>query len=129
MCGIAGFVHEQDAPAARVRAAVLERMCRVIRHRGPDDQGTIVTDTAARRLFLARDRAGKKPLYYALTPRGTLVFGSELKSLLEHPEIGRAVNPEAVDAYLTFGYVPDPLCILRGVRKLPPAHHLTYAAG
>jgi asparagine synthase (glutamine-hydrolysing) len=88
-----------------------------------------IWDERNHKLFLARDRAGKKPLYYALTPRGTLVFGSELKSLLEHPEIERTVNPEAVDAYLTFGYVPDPLCILRGVRKLPPAHHLTYAAG
>jgi asparagine synthase (glutamine-hydrolysing) len=88
-----------------------------------------IWDARARKLFLARDRVGKKPLYYALTPRGTLVFGSELKALIAHPEIERTVNPEAVDAYLTFGYVPDPLCILRGVRKLPPGHHLTYAQG
>ncbi|HEY1403739.1 MAG TPA: asparagine synthase (glutamine-hydrolyzing), partial [Pyrinomonadaceae bacterium] len=88
-----------------------------------------IWDARERKLFLARDRVGKKPLYYALTPPGTLVFGSELKSLLEHPEIAREVNPQAVDAYLTFGYVPDPLCILSGVNKLPPGHHLTYAPG
>src|SRR5215216_7076635 len=70
-----------------------------------------VWDERKQELFLARDRVGKKPLYYALTPRGTLVFGSELKALLEHPEVTREVDPEALDAYLTFGYVPDPLCI------------------
>jgi asparagine synthase (glutamine-hydrolysing) len=88
-----------------------------------------IWDARERKLFLARDRVGKKPLYYALTPRGTLVFGSELKSLLEHPETRREVNPQAVDAYLSFGYVPDPLCILQGVNKLPPGHHLTYHPG
>ncbi|MFL6229578.1 MAG: asparagine synthase (glutamine-hydrolyzing) [Pyrinomonadaceae bacterium] len=216
MCGIAGFVNTLDAPPARERAAVLTRMCRVITHRGPDDEGTLVTDGVAlgmrrlsiidlsgghqpisnedgtvsivfngeiynfkelhaelqsrghvfrthsdteaivhayeeygaacvehlrgmfafaiwdareRTLFLARDRVGKKPLYYALTERGTLVFGSELKSLLEHPEVEREIDAQALDAYLTFGYVPDPLCILRGVNKLPPGHHLTYVGG
>jgi asparagine synthase (glutamine-hydrolysing) len=215
MCGIAGFI-ETDRTGGDGSALVLDRMCRIIRHRGPDDQGTLVeggvalgmrrlsiidvaggrqpisgcdgavtivfngeiynhrelqrelearghrfqtrSDTEAivhayeeygtacvehlrgmfafaiwdrreRKLFLARDRAGKKPLYYALTPRGTLVFGSELKSLLEHPETEREINPQAVDAYLTFGYVPDPLCILQGINKLPPGHHLTYTPG
>jgi asparagine synthase (glutamine-hydrolysing) len=88
-----------------------------------------IWDETRRELFLARDRVGKKPLYYSLTARGTLVFGSELKSLLEHPEVERNVNPQAVDAYLTLGYVPDPLSILAGVHKLPPGHHLTYAKG
>jgi asparagine synthase (glutamine-hydrolysing) len=198
------------------RAEVLDRMCRVIRHRGPDDQGTLVRGVVAlgmrrlsiidlsgghqpisgcdssvtvvfngeiynyrelqkelerrghrfhthsdtesivhayeeygagcvehlrgmfgfalwderkRELFIARDRAGKKPLYYTLTPTGTLVFGSELKSLLEHPEVERELDVEALDAYLTFGYVPDPLSIFRGIRKLPPGHHLTYKDG
>ena len=86
-------------------------------------------DERERALFVARDRVGKKPLYYTLTPRGTLVFGSELKSLLEHPEVGREIDPQALDAYLTFGYVPDPLSIFRGVHKLPPGHHLTFAGG
>jgi asparagine synthase (glutamine-hydrolysing) len=219
MCGIAGFVESQrTAPrgTAEERAEVLDRMCRRIRHRGPDDQGTMVrgvaslgmrrlsiidlagghqpisgcdpavsvvfngeiynyrelqkelearghrfhthSDTEAivhayeeygpdcveglrgmfgfaiwderkEELFVARDRAGKKPLYYALTHGGTLVFGSELKSLLEHPEVERELDVEALDAYLTFGYVPDPLSIFRGIRKLPPGNHLTYRDG
>jgi asparagine synthase (glutamine-hydrolysing) len=216
MCGIAGFAGDNEGLSREERADVLERMCRAIRHRGPDDQGTLVREGAAigmrrlsiidlagghqpmtgedgrvalvfngeiynyrelkpelesrghrfvtnsdtetivhayeefgaacverlrgmfafavwdsheRELFIARDRAGKKPLYYSLTARGTLVFGSELKSLLEHPEMRREVDPESLDAYLSLGYVPDPLCILRGVRKLPPGHHLTFRDG
>lgn len=217
MCGIAGFVTaDADAGGAAESARVLDRMCRRIAHRGPDDQGTFIDGPAALgmrrlsiidlaggrqplsacdesvsivfngevynfrelraqlearghrfrtnsdteaiahayeeygadcprhlrgmfafavwdarrlRLLIARDRAGKKPLYYTLTPRGTLLFGSELKSLLEHPEFRRETSPEAVDAYLTFGYVPDPLSIYRGVHKLPPGHLLTFERG
>ncbi|MFL6282795.1 MAG: asparagine synthase (glutamine-hydrolyzing) [Pyrinomonadaceae bacterium] len=220
MCGIAGFVSRVDADGASSskaeRAAVLDRMCRIIAHRGPDDQGTMVEgeaalgmrrlsiidlagghqpmsgcdprtsvvfngeiynyrelrrelesrghrlhtnsdteaivhayeefgegcverlrgmfvfaiwDAARRTLFVARDRAGKKPLFYTLTPEGTLVFGSELKSLLEHPEVRREVSAEAVDSYLSFGYVPDPLSIFRDVYKLPPGSHLTFTDG
>ena len=215
MCGIAGFVGTDRLPGAAERARVLERMCRVIAHRGPDDQGTLVDARAAlgmRRLsiidlagghqpmsgcdpqitivfngevynfaevrrdlearghqfkthsdtetivhayeqygagcvehlrgmfafavwdarkgelFLARDRVGKKPLYYALAPGGTLVFGSELKSLLEHPAVEREIDPDALDAYLSFGYVPDPRSIFRGVSKLPPGSTLTFTA-
>lgn len=217
MCGIAGFVGaDESAPDVAAHAETIDRMCRVITHRGPDDQGTLVegrvafgmrrlsiidlagghqpisgedgsvtivfngeiynyrdlqrdleqrghkfqtsSDTEAivhayeeygascvdmlrgmfafaiwdrRRhaLFIARDRVGKKPLYYSLTPRGTLVFGSELKSLLEHPEVRREINPEAISAYLSLGYVPDPLSVFRGVHKLPPGHHLTFERG
>jgi asparagine synthase (glutamine-hydrolysing) len=86
-------------------------------------------DERERRLFIARDRAGKKPLYYTLTSEGTLVFGSELKSLLEHEEVNREVSAEALDAYLSFGYVPDPLSIFSEVHKLPPGHYLTFAQG
>jgi asparagine synthase (glutamine-hydrolysing) len=223
MCGIAGFVSRVDAEGASLatassaeRGAVLDRMCRIIAHRGPDDQGTMVEgeaalgmrrlsiidlagghqpmsgcdprvsvvfngeiynyrelrrelesrghrlhtnsdteaivhayeefgegcverlrgmfvfaiwDAARRTLFVARDRAGKKPLFYTLTPEGTLVFGSELKSLLEHPEVRREVSAEAVDSYLSFGYVPDPLSIFRDVYKLPPGSHLTFTGG
>jgi asparagine synthase (glutamine-hydrolysing) len=86
-------------------------------------------DSRARRLFIARDRAGEKPLYHTLTPEGTFVFGSELKCLLEHREVRRDVDPEALDAYLTFGYVPDPLSVFRGVEKLPPGHTLTLEGG
>jgi asparagine synthase (glutamine-hydrolysing) len=216
MCGIAGFVEHTPARGAEERAALLDRMCKVIAHRGPDEQGTEVRGAAAlgmrrlsiidlaggqqpmtgcdpaltlvfngeiynfrelqrdlearghafkthsdteaivhayeefgpacvehlrgmfafavwdetkRELFIARDRAGKKPLYYALTPSGALVFGSELKSLLLHPEVGRGIDLEALDAYVTFGYVPDPLSIFEGVRKLPPGHTLTFGGG
>ena len=217
MCGIAGFVDRRKLLAAEEAAVVLDRMCRVITHRGPDDQGTMLTgdgvglgmrrlsiidlsgghqpisnedgsvsivfngeiynyrelqpelearghkfrthsDTEAivhayeeygadcvsrlrgmfafaiwdaRRgsLFIARDRVGKKPLYYTLVNEDTLVFGSELKSLLEHPLVARDIDPLAIDEYLTSGYIPDPHCILRGVQKLPPGHHLTFAKG
>jgi len=218
MCGIAGFVDlwARKGRAAEERGEILARMCRIIRHRGPDDQGVMVKpgvalgmrrlaiidlvtgnqpmsgedgtvtivfngeiynfqelkakleahghtfqthsdteaivhgyeefgpacvddlrgmfafaiwDEKARTLFVARDRAGKKPLYYTTTPNGTFVFGSELKSLLEHPEVERETNPEALDAYFTLGYVPDPLSIFRNVHKLPPGHYLTFTEG
>jgi asparagine synthase (glutamine-hydrolysing) len=90
--------------------------------------GLAVWDARSRTLFIARDRLGIKPLYYAETPAG-VVFGSELKALLRAPDLGRDVNGEAVLAYLRWGYVPDPLAILHGVRKLPPAHTLTVREG
>jgi asparagine synthase (glutamine-hydrolysing) len=85
-----------------------------------------IWDARAQQLFLARDRAGKKPLYYTTTRNGTFVFGSELKSLLEHPDVEREIDPVALDAYFTLGYVPDPLSIFRNIRKLPPGHYLTF---
>ena len=216
MCGIAGFISQTRSMNEEERSRTLDRMCRVIQHRGPDDQGTMIEGDAAlgmrrlsiidlkgghqplsgcdanitvvfngeiynfrelqrelearghrfhthsdteaivhayeeygedcvrhlrgmfafaiwdageKRLFLARDRAGKKPLYYTQTRAGALVFGSELKSLLEHRDVPREVNPEAVDAYLSFGYVPDPLSIFKDIHKLPPGHHLSFAGG
>jgi asparagine synthase (glutamine-hydrolysing) len=88
-----------------------------------------VWNARTRELFLARDRAGEKPLYYALTRTGSLVFGSELKTLLAHPHIERETDIEALDAYLSFGYVPDPLTIFCGIKKVPPAHRLTFKDG
>ena len=216
MCGIAGFVSHDEHRDRREAHEVLARMCRVISHRGPDDQGTFVNrrvalgmrrlsiidlagghqpmsgcddaltiifngeiynfrelqeqlekrghqfktqsdtevivhayeefgagcvnhlrgmfafaiwDARKRELFIARDRAGKKPLYYAITSAGSFVFGSELKSLREYPEFRGEMNVEALDAYLTFGYVPDPLTIFRDVHKLPPGHYLTFKDG
>lgn len=215
MCGIAGFVSTSISTDTETSNRVLKRMCTVIRHRGPDDEGTFVDQKAAlgmrrlsiiavatghqpianetgtmqivfngeiynfkelrreletyghsfktdsdtetilhayeqfgarcverlrgmfafaiwdkekRELFVARDRVGKKPLYYARTKQGGLLFASEMKSLLVHPDISREIDLRALDAYLTFGYVPDPLSILRGVAKLPPASHLTWTA-
>ncbi|HKO62557.1 MAG TPA: asparagine synthase (glutamine-hydrolyzing) [Pyrinomonadaceae bacterium] len=219
MCGIAGFVDLWNATESRCkqeRAQTLENMCRVIRHRGPDDQGVMVDagvalgmrrlsiidlsggrqpisnedgtvrivfngeiynyrdlqselgalghqlqtnsdtetivhlyeeygpacvdslrgmfafalwDDREKKLFIARDRVGKKPLYYSVTRQGTLVFGSELKSLLQHPEVTREINPNAIDAYFSLGYVPDPLTIFQNIEKLPPGHHLTFQDG
>src|SRR5438874_7190952 len=213
MCGITGFVNRNEHRDAREARDVLDRMCRVIRHRGPDDQGMMIKESAAlgmrrlsiidlagghqpmsgcdgtitivfngeiynyrelqsglesrghrfktnsdteaivhayedygyecvdhlrgmfafaiwnaraRELFVVRDRTGKKPLYYTVTPNGTLIFGSELKCLREHPEFRGQIDVEAFDAYLTFGYVPDPLTIFRDVHKLPPGHTLTF---
>ena len=88
-----------------------------------------IWDARTRTLFLARDRVGKKPLYYTLTPAGTFIFASELKALLRYPEIKPEVSLAALDAYLTFGYVPDPLSILRDVHKLAPGHALTFVNG
>ena len=88
-----------------------------------------IWDDHEKQIFIARDRVGKKPLYYTVTNRGSLVFGSELKSLLEHPEVERRVNPQALDAYFSLGYVPDPISIFENVEKLPPGHHLTFKNG
>ncbi|HEY8187908.1 MAG TPA: asparagine synthase (glutamine-hydrolyzing) [Pyrinomonadaceae bacterium] len=88
-----------------------------------------IWDDRRKKLFMARDRVGKKPLYYSVTRGGTLVFGSELKSLLEHPEVERNINPQALDAYFSLGYVPDPISIFDNVEKLPPGHHLTFSEG
>ena len=80
-------------------------------------------------LFIARDRVGKKPLFYALTPDGEFVFGSELKTLLAHGRIEKKIDFAALDAYLAFAYVPEEFCIFENVRKLAPAHYLVYRDG
>jgi asparagine synthase (glutamine-hydrolysing) len=80
-------------------------------------------DERRRRLLLARDRVGKKPLFYARAD-GQLAFASELQSLLQHPGLRRDVDLGALDDYLTYGYVPAPKTIFREVFKLPPAHIL-----
>ncbi len=213
MCGIAG-IFEFEATAA-VSAEVVARMCEVIRHRGPDDQGVYCcgpiglgarrlsiidlatghqpihnedqsvwvvfngeiynflqlrplleakghrfytnTDTEVivhlyeeygpdfvqhlrgmfgialwdarmRRLLLVRDRLGIKPLYYWKQPH-RLLFGSELKCLLEFPGTRPSVDLEALSRYLSLGYVPEPDSIFQGVRKLPPGHLLIAGPG
>ena len=84
-----------------------------------------IYDQADRRLFLARDRLGVKPLFYAALSDGSVAFASELKALLVHPLLRRVPEERAVEDYLAFGYVPDDRSIVKGVRKLPAAHHLT----
>ncbi|MGB5834335.1 MAG: XrtA/PEP-CTERM system amidotransferase [Thiohalocapsa sp.] len=84
-----------------------------------------IWDRNCQSLFLARDRLGIKPLHYAWLPDGSLIFASELKALLLHPALSREVEPEAVEDYFAFGYVPEPRTILRAARKLPAGHHLT----
>jgi asparagine synthase (glutamine-hydrolysing) len=84
-----------------------------------------VYDQRKRRVLLARDRAGEKPLYYRVA-NGGLVFASELKALMADPRQPRELDPEALEHYLAYGYVPGERCILRGVHKLPPAHAMTF---
>jgi len=216
MCGITGFISKDKNSPVAEREILLDKMCGIITHRGPDEQGTVVRERAAlgmRRLsiidlksgqqpiysedgnlaivfngeiynfrelkieleslghrfktnsdtetivhafeefgtgclehlrgmfafaiwnfreetlFIARDRVGKKPLFYALTEAGNFVFGSELKTLLTHGEIKKEIDFAALDAYLTFGYVPEEFCIFKNVRKLAPAHFLTLKNG
>ena len=218
MCGIAGFVESDSSASVRSPhgdRALVHRMCDVIRHRGPDDEGVWVdagvalgmrrlsiidlstghqpihnedrtiwivfngeiynfqelrhqleasghrfytaTDTetivhayeewgsdaiarlrgmfglaiwdaTTRSLLLARDRIGIKPLYFSETPR-RLYFGSELKSILQAPDVSRDLDLDALDHYLSFLYTPRDGSIFKNVRKLPPGHLLTWRNG
>ncbi len=85
-------------------------------------------DGRRRELVLARDRLGKKPLFYAQTAGG-ISFSSELNSLLCDPEVERAVDPQAIDEYLSYLFVPHPRTIYKGVRKLPPATWAVFSDG
>jgi asparagine synthase (glutamine-hydrolysing) len=89
-----------------------------------------IWDSRRRRLFAARDRMGKKPIYWARIPRAggqppLFAFGSELKSLLPVPGLDRSVDPEALSRYLAFEYVPAPRAIIKGAKKLDAAECLT----
>ena len=215
MCGIAGMFGPEGSMNPEQRRGVINQMCRVIEHRGPDDDGFFVegglaigmrrlsiidlftgrqpisnedgsiwivfngeiynfkelrddlirrghsfqtgTDTEVivhlyedegercverlrgmfafaiwdkreQKLFIARDRVGVKPLHYCVAGE-TLVFASEIKSILQHPAVNREVNMEAISDFLTFGYVPDPASAFRGIFKLMPGHTLTFKGG
>jgi asparagine synthase (glutamine-hydrolysing) len=215
MCGIAGFVDRDVSSDRDDNERLVRRMCDVIRHRGPDDEGCYVdggvalgmrrlsiidlsgghqpirnedgsvwvvfngeiynyrelraeliarghafytdTDTETivhayeewredafaylrgmfgialwdvqqRTLLLARDRVGIKPLHYAHTG-DRLYFGSEIKSILQGPGVGRSLSPAALEHYLTFLYTPRDASIFEGIRKLPPGHLLTWTDG
>ncbi|HKQ25290.1 MAG TPA: XrtA/PEP-CTERM system amidotransferase [Burkholderiales bacterium] len=80
-------------------------------------------------LFLARDRLGVKPLYYAQLPGGPWIFGSELKALLVHPGLSRKIDPMAVEDYFAYGYVPEPRTIFKDVFKLSPGCTLALRRG
>jgi asparagine synthase (glutamine-hydrolysing) len=87
-----------------------------------------IWDEPQKKLLLARDRLGKKPLHYALH-QGQLYFGSEMKSLLSVAPGLADVNPRGLLEYLNFGYIPDPLTAFTGIHKLPPGHLLEFTSG
>lgn len=89
----------------------------------------VIWDRNKQTLFLARDRVGIKPLYYTLLPDGMFAFGSELKSLLVFPNLCRDIDPQAVEEYFGYGYIPEPRTIYRGAFKLSPGHTLTLRIG
>lgn len=86
-----------------------------------------------RSLFMARDRVGKKPLYWAHLREGSsdesIIFASELKGLLADPQLERRVDPRGLSEYLTYEYVPDPRTIMEGVRQIEPAHWMIWRDG
>lgn len=85
-----------------------------------------IYDPARQQVFLARDRIGKKPLYYSLF-EGLLTFASELKALIAaRPEIPKTIDDEALNEYMGLGYIPGELSIYREIRKLKPAHYALY---
>lgn len=86
-------------------------------------------DQARDVLFLARDRLGVKPMYYGLLDDGALVFGSELKALMAHPQLRRDIDPQAVEEYFALGYVAEPRTVFRQALKLPPGHTLVVRRG
>src|SRR5713226_3412372 len=86
-----------------------------------------IWDVRARRLICARDRVGKKPLFWA-QHGNTVWFASEIRALLEDPAVDRGVDHAAIDAYLTLQYVPHPLSAFKAIRKVPPACTLTVTA-
>jgi asparagine synthase (glutamine-hydrolysing) len=87
-----------------------------------------IWDAPKRRLLLVRDRLGVKPLYYHVEG-DTIAFGSEIKALLQHPAVRREWNPDALDAFLAFQYVPSPGSIYRHISKLPAAHLMVVEQG
>ena len=87
-----------------------------------------IWDERSKKLFLARDRIGKKPLVYCEVPEG-IIFASEIKSLLLHPSVKKEIDPFALDLFLTYQAVPAPYTIFKGIRKIPAAHYLIWAEG
>jgi asparagine synthase (glutamine-hydrolysing) len=88
-----------------------------------------IWDETRETLFLARDRFGKKPLYYARLDDGLVLFASEMKALLTCPELRRSLDPTAIEDYFAYGYVPESKSIYRDVHKVPPGHVLVVRRG
>lgn len=89
----------------------------------------ILWDEERQTLFAARDRLGKKPLYYSYLTDGSMAFGSELKALKALPGLNRSLDLSAVEDFFAYGYVPDPKSIYAHVKKLQPAHRLMWTRG
>src|SRR5437867_102963 len=119
MCGIAGVLFHE--PMRTVDLASLKSMAGSVAHRGPDAQR--LWDGRRRRLLLARDRVGIKPLYFCRDAE-KIVFGSELKAILAHSSAPRTIDPAALEDYLAFGVVPGTQTIFAGIEKLAPGHTL-----
>ncbi|MBD2700043.1 asparagine synthase (glutamine-hydrolyzing) [Spirosoma sp. BT702] len=88
----------------------------------------VIHDFKRKRTLIARDRMGKKPLYYSVAG-DTLVYGSEPKALLQHPLVSNEISPDAINAYLTFEYVPTPYSIFRDIHKLEPGQYMIFEEG
>lgn len=88
-----------------------------------------IWDTADKSLFIARDRVGKKPLLYSHQTNGDLIFGSEFAALLQHPDISREIDLEAIDSYMSFLCIPAPLTAFKQIRKLEPGHWMRWKDG
>jgi asparagine synthase (glutamine-hydrolysing) len=85
-------------------------------------------DDKEKTLFLARDRMGQKPLFY-LSSKDRILFGSEIKAILQAPFVRREPDIDAIHHYLSYQSVPSPFCAFKGIRKLPPAHYLLIKEG
>jgi len=88
-----------------------------------------IWDVHRQRLFLARDRVGKKPIYYHRRPQGGIVFGSEIKAILQYPGVARRPNLASIDHFLTLQYVPSPATAFQDIERVPPGHYLTWEDG
>ncbi len=91
--------------------------------------GFAIWNIPEQRLFIARDYFGIKPMHYTRLADGRLVFGSEIKSILAHPDVRKELNPAALDKYLSFQYSVPAETFFKDIYCLPPAHYLTYADG
>jgi len=88
-----------------------------------------IWDSGARSLFLARDRLGEKPLYYATLPDRTMIFASEIGALLTHPLTSRQIDPAAIEEFFALGYIGEPRTIYSNIRKMPPASAMLLQPG